>query len=357
MPNIEVMLAEIPTRSPEEEKALQKALDKLHKAYAGLENLTAKMKKSNVEETQVETAGTSDQTKETVQNEEKDGKKERKKKHRRHWSGRCSSSRRSRGGPDGGDSSDGSSSDQSDSSSSGDDTNPNDPNQTPLQFDTSIATIKMIEKILQSQTLKEQASIFTTRGKIPHYPKISAIRKLAKVCAPLEKDDVRTIPKFFKEFNERVASYIAKDRDRIPIFIELVRDSLALSWLTHNITSYVAEKNKVDAKPKLVDVQAMIANLLWDQKAQETKLQEFLDPMNDFDKTKDNMADYVDKWHATLRDSTMLNLDDPMQLILNKFPHDYCMWIQLKKPEGGVWTRDTLTIRIHEFYRENAERV
>jgi len=53
----------------------------------------------------------------------------------------------------------------------------------------------------------------------------------------------------------------------------------------------------------------------------------------------------------------MLNIDDPVQLILNKFPHDYKMWIKLRQPEDGVWTRDYLIVQIHEFYKENRERV
>jgi len=73
------------------------------------------------------------------------------------------------------------------------------------------------------------------------------------VCPIRIYDDQRSIPQFLKEFNKKVGVYISKDRNKIPVFIELVRESPALAFLASNISSFVSDKIKKNEKVKLTE--------------------------------------------------------------------------------------------------------
>ena len=108
------------------------------------------------------------------------------------------------------------------------------------------------------------------------------------------------ILEFINEFIKYFGEYLTTDEQKIPVFVEMMRNSPALTALTDRIELYLKELRKLGRKPIFRDICTTLIDRLWDKRAQETKFHQFMDSNNDYDPVKESMDDNFVKWYPTL---------------------------------------------------------
>ena len=98
-----------------------------------------------------------------------------------------------------------------------------------------------------------------------NFPKIHSIKKHVKDFPPVEWEDRRTILEFINEFIKYFGEYLMTDEQKIPVFVEIVRNSPALTALTDHIELYQKECRRAGRKPIFQEICTMLIDRLWDK--------------------------------------------------------------------------------------------